>query len=345
MPRLSDNFLLFDRFGPVCDLWWPHGQDEKQIRIVQLHEILDAASERPSYGKLLDRLSFFLNRENDDSWALKLCYKLGKEEIVVGSSIELEYAIRCLCQSQYQSGHKNDYMSMVAMSATVVQQGSKRATSSPVTAPTVIMEAAGTTSTTTNKSQLPANLVHYDRVQFPTVRFDTSCDLEGVLEGVMVSHQGRCITQIVEPGVVHVYKPVYAQEGFASGSHYWSYRILDHGCVKSSICIGVGSAKVNKGHFPGIGNHPGCSLAVRAGRYWKANVASGVPDVTRVNEATTIGVLLDMDHKTVTFYADGKRVGMGAGADMLKAKTYYPVVSFCHLGQSVVVEDSVHSPH
>jgi hypothetical protein len=58
----------------LCDLWWPHGQDEKQIRIVQLHEILDAASGRPSYGKLLDRLNFFLNRENDDSWALKLCY-------------------------------------------------------------------------------------------------------------------------------------------------------------------------------------------------------------------------------------------------------------------------------
>jgi hypothetical protein len=314
-----------------------NGQDEKQIRIVQLHEILNAESERPSYRKLLDRLSFFLSRENNDSCAIKLCYKLGKEEIVVGSSIELEYAIRCQCQCQ--SGHNND-VSMVAMSATVVQEGSKRATS-PATERTLIMESAGTTLTSNSKSQIPANLAHYDRVQFPTVRFDTAC----ALEGVTVSHQGRCITQIVERGVApYIYKTVYAQEGFASGSHYWSYQVLDKACTISNIYIGVGSAKVN-GPFPGIGNHPGCSLAVPSGQYWKANRAIVVPDVSLVNEATTIGLLLDMDHKTVTFYADGKRVGMGAGADVLDAAKYYPVVSFCHLGQSVVVEDIVNCPH
>jgi hypothetical protein len=141
------------------------------------------------------------------------------------------------------------------------------------------------------------------------------------------------------------YMPVYAQEGFASGSHYWSYQILDHGCVNSSICIVVGSAKVNEGLLPGFSNHPGCSLEVRTGRYWKADVFCDVPDITLVKEAKTIGVLLDMDHKTVTSYADGKRVDMGAGADVLKATKYYPFVSLCHLGQSVVVEDIVHAPH
>ena len=60
-------------------------EDDKQIRIVQLVEILDVESEKPSYELLLDRIAFFLHRKSIVARALTLWYKLGKEEIVVGS--------------------------------------------------------------------------------------------------------------------------------------------------------------------------------------------------------------------------------------------------------------------
>jgi hypothetical protein len=46
-----------------------------------------------------------------------------------------------------------------------------------------------------------------------------------------------------------------------------------------------------------------------------------------------------MDHNMVTFYADGKRIGIGAGVDMLTGTKYFPVVSFSQIGHCVVVED------
>jgi hypothetical protein len=85
----------------------------------------------------------------------------------------------------------------------------------------------------------------------------------------------------------------------------------------------------------------GCCLNLGSGNIWpsdKYRYRATLTD-TLVQIATTICVLLDMDHKMVTFYADGKRIGIGAGADVLTSAKYYPTVSLSQIGNSLVVED------
>jgi hypothetical protein len=118
---------------------------------------------------------------------------------------------------------------------------------------------------------------------------------------------------------------------FDSGCNYWSFHVQGKTSGSNEIAIGVGSAT---GYPHDDKDHSGCSLSLLPG------ISPGgqyhhFPFDTRVQKATTIGVLLDMDHKMVTFYADGKRIGIGAGADVLTGAKYYPLVSLSEIGHCV----------
>ena len=49
-----------------------------------------------------------------------------------------------------------------------------------------------------------------------------------------------------------------------------------------------------------------------------------------------IGILLNMNHKNVTFYKNDIRIGTVIGADQLKAAIYYPIIRLLAPGDEVI---------
>jgi SPRY domain len=136
--------------------------------------------------------------------------------------------------------------------------------------------------------------------------------------------------------------------GITSGSKYWSFKILDE-ATNRRIKIGVSTyypcppaLNLALGVYPGHPSAPGgCSLNLSDGHFYCNNTNSTAVNYHRVQKATVFGVLLNMDHKTVTFYADGKRVGVGAGSNVLTGQEYFPVIALLELGHCVEVMDLV----
>jgi hypothetical protein len=197
------------------------------IRLVRLDEILNPKCHKPSYEKLVDRLGFFLScRVIDANKAVKLSYKLGSEEITFGSDIELELAI-------HHQTIRADHQQLISFAATVQRN------MMPVTAVPVLPRATSLALATHHfdptddlNTNHPNNLVN-----FPTVRFDAS----GAPRGVVITSEGRCVTQTVMGPREHI-QSVYAQDGFDSGCHYWSFQVLGKTSTPNLIGIGVGSA-------------------------------------------------------------------------------------------------------
>jgi hypothetical protein len=162
-----------------------------------------------------------------------------------------------------------------------------------------------------------------------TVQFDPSrCS-----GGLSLDFQNYRVTQTVGAAT---HKCVYGFEGFTTGSHYFSFKINDRG-NNGYIMIGVsdGSASCATSSYPGASNCPGVSIYLSCGYRYYSNTNAAMPNCAQVTQATHIGVLLNMDMKTCSFFADGRLIGMGAGSDVLKAQKYFPVISLYELGQSV----------
>ena len=183
---------------------------------------------------------------------------------------------------------------------------------------------------------LPECLKYVDNLHFHSAD-DIWFDATRAAAGVVFSARNRCITQNVSTAS---HKCVYATKGFAagSGSHYMQFKVLNRG-PNGYIMIGIsdGTSLCTTSFFPGYSNCPGCSLYLANGHryYGNTNAALASGAVT----ATTIGMLYNSDHKTLSFFADGALLGMAAGVDVLKAATYYPVVSLYELGHEVAIDD------
>jgi SPRY domain len=63
---------------------------------------------------------------------------------------------------------------------------------------------------------------------------------------------------------------------------------------------------------------------------------SGVKFGPTYNTGDVIGTLINMNHRTVTFYKNGVRVGTAIGRDQLTEDIYYPCVAMYTLGDKVV---------
>eukprot|EP00759_Apiculatamorpha_spiralis_P018122 PhF_6_TR24446/c0_g1_i1/m.33804 len=182
---------------------------------------------------------------------------------------------------------------------------------------------------------LPTCLQYVDNLQVHKVQFDpTKCT-----SGLSLSHRNTCVTQTVSTSN---HKSIYGTQGFAAntGSHFWSFEIIDRG-VNPDIMIGIsdGTTQCVPNTYAGKGSCNGCSLSILYGYFYRCNTSYASPLASQTKTASHIGVLLNTDHKTVSFFVDGLLVGMGCGSDVMTSGVYFPVVSVSELGHCVVSDD------
>ena len=135
------------------------------------------------------------------------------------------------------------------------------------------------------------------------------------------------------------HKAAYVHRGFASGSgsYYIRFRILNRG-PNAQLTIGIsdGMTSCTEESWPGK-TCSGCSLRVHDGhRSYSGTSALYAAEATTARD---IAMLYNSDRKMPSFVVDGVHKGVVAGPDILKADTYYPVVTLTHNDQRVEIID------
>lgn len=120
------------------------------------------------------------------------------------------------------------------------------------------------------------------------------------------------------------------------GSAYWAIKILNGG-ASGSIKIGCGTnVSVCESDFAGrSAADMGVSYDGQHGhRHCAGNFSKFGHAFTTGDE---IGLLANMEHRTITFFKNGTLVGTAMGSDRMDPKaTYFPIVSLSELGAQVV---------
>jgi SPRY domain len=132
------------------------------------------------------------------------------------------------------------------------------------------------------------------------------------------------------------WQSVFGTIGFTSGIHYWSFDIMDAGEIEQ-IMIGVSKDLiVTQSVYPGIAlcggmSDKGVSYYAHNGyRYFSGTHATFSQSYTN---SDIIGTLLNMNHKTITFYKNAERAGTAIGKDHLSENLYFPCISLYSHGQ------------
>jgi SPRY domain len=277
------------------------------MRIVELSSIID--EERTLVDHIVAVVGYDIN-----AVALKLTYQdLEGDAVVISSTPELTYAIR----QCYDKG----IMKFVGNVRHESQFNN--------TLPQAVVPAA--LSKSTPHHDIPKDLI----IDFPTIRFNPS----RAAFGLALADDNRRVTQTVN---LCTFKCVYLMDGITSGCKYWSFKIINRGSIGDDMMIGVSDSSINltQSIYPGQSAAPGCSLYLHNGHFYHSGTSVASANVALVKTATVIGVLLNMNDKTVTFFADGKHVGsVGADTNVLTRSEYFPVIALRELGQSVEVMD------
>jgi SPRY domain len=310
----------------VSSLTWPI--DSSQVRIVELSSIYDEERSKASYGKLVDRVVSAVGYEINTA-ALKLTYQDFEDDaVVVSSTQELTHAIRQF----YNKG----MMKFVGSAQRETEFNSNKNTLPPVVVSA--LPSSPSDSVATEGPGIAKDLV----VHFPTARFDPS----RAASGLALDENNRRVTNTTSDNA-RAWKCIYVTDGITSGCKYWSFKIINR--ATGHITIGISDSTFDvSGHraFPGYRGAVGCSLGLCNVYIHHRNTSSKTGDAFRVKNATVVGVLVDMNCKTVSFYADGEPVGtVGADASGLTSgKEYFPVLSLLADGQCVEVMDTVPPP-
>lgn len=177
-------------------------------------------------------------------------------------------------------------------------------------------------------TDIPDPVKYESNVQLKRARF-TSCKISS---GLALGNENFSVTQTIS---TTTHKSAYAQEGINSGCHYYAFKIINGG-PNNYVMIGLGSSvPLNSSSFPGASNDPGVSYYGGNGHSYYSNTYSSFGETYTTNDE--IGMLVNMDLRTVTFFKNGQLVGTAAGSDVIKPNTiYYPIVSLYQLGQKVI---------
>jgi SPRY domain len=265
-----------------------------------------------SYEKLVELITAAVGYDFNTK-ALKLTYQdFDNDTVVVSSTRELTYAIRQV----YDAGTIK-FVGNVQQGETLIKPVSHHV-------PGITEGAAA----------IPKDLI----VEYPSTRFDcakASC--------FTLDEDNRRVTRTAN---IVGWNFIYLKNGITSGRKYWSFKIIHKG---NDTMIGVCDSSLNLAQistYPGASGVSGCSLNLTDGYLSYCNKYVACTNASRAKGAAVIGVLVDMNHKTVTFYADGERVGtVEAGSNVLMSgREYFPVVSLYSHGSCVEVMDLVPSP-
>jgi len=179
---------------------------------------------------------------------------------------------------------------------------------------------------------IPEPLRYCGNIQYHQVRWDpTRC-----CSGVVLDNQNYGLYQNVS-SVSH--KCVAGTEGYSQGKHYFQFRVVDHSANKH-IMIGVSSLtnlSFTSTFYPGYSNDDGCSLYLNNGHVYYSNTNRYLNSWSACNNGDVIGMLLDLDNRTLTYFKNGGLLGCAVGSEVIRPNLrYFPVISLCELGHRVV---------
>ena len=174
----------------------------------------------------------------------------------------------------------------------------------------------------------PKEVKYLDRVEYHHVKWGISWATRG-----LVFECKNQVVKLVDDDIGLEWYSVMGTVGFTSGTHFWSFEIVDGCDVMIGICNKI---PLSVSNFPGFGpgiTEKGVSYNGSTGRrYLKHENRSFGPTF---GKGDVIGTLLNMNHKTVTFYKNGVRVGTAASSVTLGALTYYPCIALSSTCQEV----------
>jgi len=124
--------------------------------------------------------------------------------------------------------------------------------------------------------------------------------------------------------------------GWTEGVHYWSIRIIDRGSA-GHVMIGIVQPTFNISllHYPGKTSDSYGFYLINGNKYNNGIATAFTTDLPQNNDV--IGVLLDLEARTLTYFKNGKILGTAFGLlpDQGTNAKYYPAVGFYELGQWV----------
>ncbi|CAM4798457.1 unnamed protein product [Rotaria magnacalcarata] len=162
------------------------------------------------------------------------------------------------------------------------------------------------------------------------LRFDPSC----CGANLFISDENIHLKKITNTAEWRTCRAMNA--GWSEGIHYWSIRINDRG-PEGYLMIGIVTEKFDTS----AAIHPGGTTdsygfyVINGNKYNGGNAAAFISDLPKNNDV--IGVLLDFDSRTLSYFKNGAILGTAYGLLPVNgsATKYYPAVGFYSLGQWV----------
>ncbi|CAF3310516.1 unnamed protein product [Rotaria socialis] len=162
------------------------------------------------------------------------------------------------------------------------------------------------------------------------LRFDPSCC--GV--NLFISDENIHLKKITNTAAWRTCRAMNA--GWSEGIHYWSIRINDRG-PEGYVMIGIVTEKfdTSKAIYPGNTADSYGFYVYNGNKYNGGSSVAFISDLPKNNDV--IGVLLDFDSRTLSYFKNGTILGTAFGLLPVNgsATKYYPAVGFYSLGQWV----------
>eukprot|EP00698_Gefionella_okellyi_P005544 TRINITY_DN15052_c0_g1_i1.p1 TRINITY_DN15052_c0_g1~~TRINITY_DN15052_c0_g1_i1.p1 ORF type:complete len:208 (-),score=32.02 TRINITY_DN15052_c0_g1_i1:52-675(-) len=171
-------------------------------------------------------------------------------------------------------------------------------------------------------------------VHFPKLIWD----ITRIAPGLKLERGCTVVKQVNAAGT---HKPIFALwEAPTTGLHFYQMKVENAG-PSNCVMIGLGSSVATMAStYPGDNNDSGVSYYGANGyRYYSNTYAGYGPTFTT---GDVIGVLLNLNHRTVTFFKNDECVGTAADASILKEGVlYYPICTLYQEGSQVALLDTV----
>lgn len=152
--------------------------------------------------------------------------------------------------------------------------------------------------------------------------------------GLFISDNNTHLRQNVPTGAHRTCRTLGA--GWTKGVHYWSVRIIDRS-ANGYIMIGIVSSAFDVSVLQHVGEtSSGYAVYAHNGHKYHNGAAVGfISDLPKNGDV--IGVLLDLDARTLTYFKNGILLGTAFGQIPLPDNNtkYYPAISCYELGHWV----------
>lgn len=124
----------------------------------------------------------------------------------------------------------------------------------------------------------------------------------------------------------NTHRSCYVNYAMTSGLHYFQFQLNDGGPSRF-IMIGIAKSgmPLSSSTYPGYDSN-GFGYYCHNGHRYHCGNANGYSITS--NTGDTVGMLVDLDSRTISYFVNGKPIGAAFGASEIPAgQTWYPVVS------------------